>query len=235
MPELFQYRIKIMRIHQIIQLISLIIAMFSCGLLLQCMFEGRILPSAAIILGIMALCSISSLIWSHKYIKRVSGQFPCYHIPVDVDSIDMVVERFSGNEVIPDSYVSFSGFQNIKIRTLITYCPSFSETATKKQRKKANNKVNSLFPTPSSEPYHKAIARQRINLVVCNSCNDELLMWINRMPEHLMHRNESILSAAIVLDEKTLLLPAIFSGGLDLKQINKYEYSCNMLFNSLSG
>lgn len=235
MPDSFFHRIKMMRIHQTIQLICLIMAMISCGVLIQCMLEGNIVLEVGLFLGIMAVVSISLLIYSRRYLKDRSGNFPFYRIPIAVETVDDIVKLLGAGEVAPNAFFSLFTCKNIKVRLLMLYCPVFSEEMVKKQRRTANKKINSLFSSPANEPYFEAVARHRINLVVCDNCNDELLAWVTRNPEHLMHRNESIMAAAVILQEKMLILPAFVSGDLDFKQLKKYEIACNTLSTQLSG
>lgn len=72
-----------------------------------------------------------------------------------------------------------------------------------------------------------------INLVVCGQENMDVLSWLQRDPVHLLERNESIVNAAVCLEEQVLLLPAVLDS-LNLAQVRKYRSAVELLIGNLA-
>lgn len=234
MPALLSTRIKLMRRCAVFQLAAVILLAISFGVLIQVLIEqvatyGIILLSG----GAMGL-SIVVLLFVYFFLKRRSGVFTPYRIPISVPDKNAAFQMLYATPIDQNAYLFLGSRGSIKVRLLALYQPSFSASSFSKQRKQINANINQQYHIPQQEPYFDAVSRLRINLVVCDNSNDELEKWVSKNPVHLLSRNESIVSAAILIKEQTLLLPAFLSENLYWKEIKKYEAAATLLVERLS-
>lgn len=221
MPDLFYARTKIMRWISISQLVNGILLAVSCAIIFDCVYSKGPYQTY-LVFGTIAVINLIILIFCYQYFRKTRGADIPYSVPLSVGSIQDIVSALIAEEVENDSYVSFCKVEGINIRTLIQYAPKYDKSTITAQRKNVNKLINRSFHISHSVPMYEALSSIRINLVVCDSVNDQLLKWVSQNTERFLSRNEAIVSVAITLEDKIMYFPAFFSNVL-WNQAKRYE------------
>lgn len=233
MPVQLIKRIQVMRHCAAARLVCVILLIISFGFLIQSIFDSSIRSSVILVFGIIALLCGLVLLSLHCYLKKNSGTFSPYRIPILPHNLDAATAMLYTQKVGDDAYGFVGNCGKIKVRLLALYQSRFAEDQLALRRKKANAVLNKTHCIPREESLFEAISRLRINVVICQEETEELNKWVSKRTSQMLLRNESIVSAAILLNSQELLFPAFLSGDVELKEINKYEAAARILVERL--
>ena len=202
------------------------------------MFVGKVWI-AAVIMTVVAGILILLLVRSSRKnttLRRETKQ--CYRFPLprfyDYDAVCSAV--FSAPNVqwtqkCAEDVQACCVEGKFSWRILLLYQPQFSKKENKSKREKANRAVNRIHPSPQTGSIMEVSVKARLNIVVCDTINDELSKYMNTHAETLLRRNEIVLNLAVVGNE--LLVPPIRGADLDLPSINRYKGSVDLIWHQL--
>ena len=231
MPELFELRIRQMRICAVTELVCILMGLPVIGLLALAL-TAEVSLGAAAALAVAALICVVCFACCRVFIgkRRVHGTH-C-EIPVGIGTYEELTAAMSGTAMRENAYIAFMEQNGMKIRVLMQYAPVFNQQAFSKQRKSVNAEANKQFRISSSVSIYEAFKRLRINLVVCGEADDALLAWVNRDAYPLLHRNEAVVNAAVALGTGKLLFPVCVDH-LTLLELKRYEAAARLLAEKL--
>lgn len=232
MPPLFYERVRKMRICASIQLVSIIALLVTAGVLVECVFTKAQFAVVCILLFILCVL-ILAVVLCNGYIKRQPCGLKIYDIPIGTGDVESVAEALSASPIGEGAYVSFCKKRNISVRVLIQSAAGFDRKVFSDQRKRLNRKINKANQISTEVPLHEALSSLRINLVVCDRRNAELIAWVGNNTERMLQRNEAVISAAVITEEKKLLFPACINN-LTIAELNRYEAAGTLLYEGLS-
>lgn len=227
MPSLFHDRIRKMRICAFVQLGCFILAIISGGIFIECLFYNVEL-SVFLCLGSVVCICVLVILFCSRYLKKDTDKLVQYEIPTWASDLEEVAQALSAGQMDSNSYVSFQKRGRISVRILVQYNPEFDKKEASRNRKRVNKVINTKFGVSSRVSMYDALSSIRINMAVCNRRNDDLISWVNTNTGMLLHRNEAILSAAVILDENKLIFPACMEN-LTIAELNRYEAACLVL------
>ena len=207
------------------------------SLLAAILFLAMVFFSTGNIWIIMCLVLIASvcfatIVYIAKRNKDFAKQSDIYRISLEDIDLQFINSVFGGTEIAPNSYVSFVTIRGFTARLLIQYCEFFDKQKLSYQRSNANKAINKKYRIKPSDSIFDVKAKFRINMVVCNHSNSELLTWLLHDTNQLLSRNESIIQMAVVLDERVLLVPDL-SGIPILNELNRYHAAIQLVSNRL--
>ena len=221
MPSLFYERVRKMRICAYVQLVCIIFAMMSGGIFIASLFYNAEL-SVCLGFGSVGCICVLLILFSSRYLKKDTRNLLQYEIPMWATNVEEVASALSAGRIDNDSYVSFRKKGRISVRILVQFDSEFISKEVSRKRKRVNKIINSKFGVSSQVSMYDALSSIRVNLVVCNRRNDELISWVNANTRMLLHRNEAIVSAAVILGENKLIFPACIEN-LSIAEVSRYE------------
>ena len=230
MPELFELRLRQMRICAGIELACILLGILVIGLLVVDLTAEVSLGAAA--LAVAALICVVCFACCRAFIskRRVHGAH--YEIPVGIGTYEKLTAIMSGVVMRKNAHIAFMDQNRMIIRVLMQYAPVFRQQEFLKQRKSVNAEANRQFCIPSSVSIYEVFKQMRINLVVCEEANDALLAWVSRNAHPLLHRNEAVVNAAVVLKTGKLIFPVCVDH-LSLLELERYEAAARLLTEKL--
>lgn len=229
MPPQFHEDVKRLRRCSAMSLLCGVLALMFGGLTVQGLFAGAQSRWLIVFLSGLAAC-VCGLLGSAKIRKSFSRNGEAYHVPLGNIDLAAILHTFSAEEIAPDTYISFCKVGRLSARLLIQHAPDFSGDDLTRRRKTANRKINQKYRINASAPFFEVASRFRINLVVCDRMSPELQQWVSQDTDKLLSRAESIVSVAVVLDEKLLVFPAC-TGDVLWQDLQKYEAAARLLCN----
>lgn len=130
------------------------------------------------------------------------------------------LERQNMVEVHSGVYVALTKYGSMRLRVLMQFEDAFDAT-TIKRRGAANKNANKILGTSNHTTIAESTKLLRINIVICEEENKELIRWVQNTAQ-ILWRVESIVNIAIVKKENKLLVPNI-TGQYDISVVNKYK------------
>lgn len=234
MPRTLEQRLNVMTLYARLEPVCIILALFFGGMFLVTSFSGQPFGIRSVT-AVLGLSCIGTIIFFDRYIKHLCLQcgLSPYRIPIHAADYESVCTMLTATPIDIDGCISFRKRKEISVRLLVQNCPDFLPKEVSLRRKALNKRINLRFPRPQSGPNFEVLNRMCINLVVCGQENMDVLSWLQRDPVHLLERNESIVNAAVCLEEQVLLLPAVLDS-LNLAQVRKYRSAVELLIGNLA-
>lgn len=232
MPLSFYKHIRRLWLHAIVDLIGTVLLIVFLALSIELLIAKR---SAGMLLVTAFIIVIfgTVMIINKKKLKIDFSNTPPYKIPITIDTIHGFAQSCGANSIDDSSaYVTFAYIQKIRVRMLIQYSSEFDHAIISKKRKQLNKVVNTKYSIKTSGSLYDSLASLRINLVICDKSSLAMIDWVNKKTTELLSRNESIVSVAVDLEEKTLLFPSHVSN-LSIIELKKYVLAGEYLINCL--
>ena len=182
--------------------------------------------------GFTGCIFVLPIILCTRFLKMNTGDLSQYEIPIVASDLEAVVLALNAEKIDDDHYVSFRKKDGIMVRILAQYGSAFTKRESTAKRKRANKVINARYGISSKASLYDALSSLRINLVICNRRNDELLSWLNANTTMMLRRNEAIVSAAIIMGEQRLLFPACMED-LSIINLKRYEMAAVVLMECL--
>ena len=227
MPSEYEQNIRRMKQTAIVSLVCVCGSVLSlCIGIAVAFWKEQVLWGVAA--AVIAAVFVAVMILLEKRFKAETRRDTLYRIDTDVDQLDLILQRLQAVPVIPDAYVAFHSHNKMKIRTIVSFTLDYDSKEIKQHRKKVNREINRVYGVKSKMPLYEALSMLRINLVVCPTGGNAVSEWVSRNADSLLYRNEAIIHAAIILEEKKLLIPAVLAS-LDLGQLHTYQTAISYL------
>ena len=232
MPEQFDKRICAQKTLIITELVCIIIIIIAIGLTAEVMITKSGVQIAYILLAIVCFF-VLILVCISLYIKSASSCSELYTISIASSSLQSITDAFFANMIEEDAYISFCKIGKFSLRLLIQYTPKFDNKDLAQKRKKINRIINSRYHITTPMSMYEALTKLRVNLYVCERSSDEVYKFLKRDISILLKRNEIVIPAAVILDQKKLIFPDCMYG-LTLTELKRYEIAARFLSNSLA-
>ena len=174
----------------------------------------------------ITICAI--LLICMQLIKKRQKPQIAHQISVRCTNKDALIALLHATQVSDETYLVMLDKENCRLRILVQYISKFDRERLAKQRNAANKKINAQYRVKTDLPFHDALKRMRINLVVCETMSEPLLNWVQRDAANLLSRTESVLNAAIILEQGILLFPHCQYGPTYI-EIKKYALAAESL------
>lgn len=229
--EQFEKEIRILKIYAVAQIAFLIVVIILLGLAAETAIAGEFRSALSFLFGAVGCILVGSL--GGKSIHSQLKAAQPWEFLIGAETTSEVIEQLNGQEMIPNGYVAFGTMGKRKARVLIQHCDCFDSCQLSKQRKQLNRKVNKIYQIPSSASSCDMALRLRVNLVICEKTTPELTTWVNRDAVSMVTRAESIINAAVTMDEKILRFPPC-THGLSWKDVCRYEAAVKLLYSRLA-
>lgn len=231
MPSRLVKTIQIIKFVARIELLCTMIILLSLGLLIESLFGGGSIQIIIFLSCICVVCGTTIAVSSTK-IRNLSKSAETYVIPLNNVSLHSIGQSFGATEISDEAYIAFQTIAGISCRILIQYITQFNSSSLSQQRKKINRCINVKYQVKSEAPIFETLSRLRINLIVCETSSPSLVRYISQNASKLLYRNESIVQAAIILDEQVMLFPDCIST-LSLNQVKRYEIAARCVCNAI--
>lgn len=230
MPTKFKQRVRVMRISAYSDLICLIAAMFvivlSAEILIWQGLSVYLIPCAIV----MVACVISAYLF-HRHMKKLAADKDPYRVSLPEMTKDMIIARMGATEVVTNGYAATQRWDKYSLRIALQFTDRFDREHISQQRKQLNSKYNRSYGVKRAVSMFDALKMIRINLIVCEEENDELVKYL-RTAQQTVFRNEIIVPAAVILGEQVLLYPNCVAG-LMVNQVNRYAAVAEYLIQNL--
>lgn len=223
MPDSFYKHVKQLKAHAYLQMITITIAIITCGLALG------MLSTSGIISACFAAISIFSFIIFFLLDKVKNKSCPDFYTAiVSIDDIENTLLKYEADKISDDAYVCFCTISRFHARILILLEDEFEEDVVKSRKKRINRIINRKYDVSREISISESYTKLRINLLVVNCDGNGIRSWINKNAAVSLRRAEPIINAAIVLDKKELLFPSLREN-VRLNELNKYLAAAEML------
>jgi len=182
--------------------------------------------------AVITIASLVSMLYCSRFERNTDAPNALYAIPLNAMRLEDIVRILSGKKLDDDSYVSFLMSGGVTVRLYIQSMPHFIPADLVKKKKRANLLINRIYQVKTEAPLFEIASSLRITLLVCEDKNDELVRWIARDTGRLLSRAESIVNAAVVLSDGTLLFPAC-PFGVSPNEVKRYLVGIELLVQQL--
>lgn len=226
MPNQMKLRIKSLKQYScLLGCFSWVLVIF-VGLEIQAfLFSAN--TSVKLVILLLIILSLVVVLFLEVW-KKKQGPGEIYKIKISCTDRESLITSSNSIPICENANVIMLSKDKYKIRILLQFISIFDANILGKQRKVANRMINKQYRISSDLPMHDALKMLRINLVVCDEVSDSTYRWVERDTAHLLSRNESIVNAAIILNQGILLFPDCLPGPTYI-EIKKYELAATIL------
>ncbi len=180
----------------------------------------------------ISVSSLAALLYCIRLERTATAHNESFIIPVKASSFEDVVHFLNGERLGADSFASFLGFGGVSIRLLIQKAHPFSPAEVAHQLQASSKCINLRYQISPKVTSFEAASSLRIDLLVCAYNTADLSRWITQDAGKLLSRAESIVRAAIIPDEKVLLVPEC-PFGASVSEVRRYLAGINLLVQQL--
>lgn len=167
----------------------------------------------------MAFAAISGVLLS--FLSKKKQAIGLCELPIQSNSLQDVVDSLLAKELFDGTYCSFLTQSNVSIRVLLQYASPYDAEKIKKDRHKANSRINKLYHISEKRPFEEVGHSMRLNMLVCKKADDAISKLLLQNVGMLLSRAEIILNMAVILDEHVVLFPECVLGA-DFSEIHRY-------------
>ena len=207
-------KIKTMCFTAIAQPILLITIVFFLGLLPYTIAANAVSLMIAFLLTI-AFASVGiAIIW--KYYKERAISTWCIQ-NCEQQEPDTILGFFQAKEIANGCYIAQMSWKNAEYHVDIYDLDHLDKkgVVAKKRLRKCTQKDEQLLP------FYKVAKQSRIQLMLCQTAEEEYLHRIGAEAKHAVNRTECLFQVVYLKDDHLLFLPYIFDN-LDYSQIKRY-------------
>jgi hypothetical protein len=226
MPEIFYDDTRRMRQHARREFLFILIAVASLILFVAAIVEK--LRFLMICLPFIGGLSCLALYLSKRSFLRHKPTDTYFAIPAPPLSLEALTEALGCEKLTEDAYVLLVENKWLRLRLLLQYTAIFDREFLTKERSHLNKAINQKYHLKETGPLDEIGKRLRINLVVCEQDSPAVVQWVGQNRNHIIHRNEGIIHAAVALDSRVLYLPRIYDE-LTSNQLDKYCAAAEIL------
>lgn len=227
MPQKYSVRLHIMRVYAICEVITYLVVVILCLVGIAVLIKKYSVLIALVCFLVAGTAIFLLTILKNNSFKEKGICSEPYILQIPDADTNSILRRLSACPLEDHTFVSFCHHQNMKIRLLLQLYEEYSSDLVKSTRKRANRKINQQFGINHEVSFYETLSMLRINLVITQTYDANLSKWVQKNASMLLCRGEAIINAGIVLDQRIMILPAIFES-LSVMELPKYR--CGMDF-----